>query len=50
MEKPDAADGFHNGVCIVPGYPWQDVFGFSDRELARCDAVIRSDAKRMFQR
>ena len=35
MEKPDETDGFHNAVCIVPGYQWQDIFGFSDQELAR---------------
>lgn len=49
VEKPDEADGFHNAVCIVPGYRWQDVFGFSEQELARYDEVIHSTAHLILQ-
>lgn len=49
VEKPDATDGFHNAVCIVPGYRWQDVFGFSKEELARYDEVIHSTAHLILQ-
>lgn len=44
MEKPDAKDGFHSAVCILPGYLWQDVEGFSPEEIARCQQVIESTA------
>ena len=44
VEKPDAQDGFHSAVCILPGYQWQDVFGFSTEEMARYEEVIRSTA------
>ena len=35
MEKPDAKDGFHSAVCYLPGYEWQDVFGFLPEEIDR---------------
>ena len=44
IEKPDAKDGFHSAVCILPGYQWQDISGFSQEELARYDEVIHSTA------
>ena len=44
VEKPDEHDCFHYGTCILPGYQWQDVFGFSGEELARYEEVIRSTA------
>lgn len=44
VEKPDAEDGFHHADCILPGYHWQNVSGFSERELARYDEVIHSTA------
>ena len=44
VEKPDEHDCFPYGTCILPGYQWQDVFGFSGEELARYEEVIRSTA------
>ena len=44
VEKPDAQDGFHSAVCILPGYQWQDITGFSQAELDRYDEVIHSTA------
>ena len=44
VEKPDENDCFHYGTCILPGYQWQDVFGFTAEELARYEEVIRSTA------
>lgn len=49
VEKPDEADGFHNAYCILPGYEWQDVFGFNEKELARYEEVIRSTAHLILQ-
>ena len=49
VEKPDEADGFHNAFCILPGYQWQDVFGFSPAEIARYEEVIRSTAHLILQ-
>ena len=44
VEKPDEKDCFHYAACILPGYHWQDVFGFCSEELARYEEVIRSTA------
>ncbi len=44
VEKPDEADFFHNAVCWVPGYKWEDVNGFTDSEIARYDEIVRSTA------
>lgn len=44
VEKPDAKDGFHSAVCILPGYLWQDISGLTEQELARYDEVIHSTA------
>lgn len=49
IEKPDAKDGFHSTVCILPGYTWQDISGFSQEELARYDEVIHSTAHLILQ-
>ena len=44
LEKPDAKDGFHHATCYLPGYEWEDVFGFSDTEMKRYQEVIESTA------
>lgn len=44
MEKPDAKDGFHYATCYLPDYKWEDVFGLSENERARCQEVIESTA------
>lgn len=49
LEKPDEKDCFHHAVCILPGYQWQEVSGFTDAELARYDEIIRSTAHLILQ-
>ena len=44
VEKPDEKDCFHCASCILPGYRWQDVSGFTEAELSRYEEVIRSTA------
>lgn len=44
MEKPDEKDFFHNAVCWLPGYQWEDIQGFSKKEIARYDEIIHSTA------
>ena len=47
VEKPDDRDFFHNAVCWLPGFRWEEVNGFSQSELDRYDEVIRSVAHRI---
>ncbi len=44
VEKPDEKDFFHNAVCYLPGYQWENITGFSQAELSRYEDVIRSTA------
>lgn len=49
MEKPDEKDGFHYASCYLPEYRWEDVYGLSESEIARCKEVIESTAHLIMQ-
>lgn len=49
MEKPDEKNCFHHAACYLPGYRWEDVFGFSEQELSRLQEVIESTAHLILQ-
>ena len=42
VEKPDTKDCFHHMTCILPSYSIEEVFGFSEEEIARYMDVIKS--------
>lgn len=44
IEKPDKKDCFHNAVCYLPQYEWEDVNGFSEEEIKRYLDVLKSTA------
>ena len=44
IEKPDEKDCFHHATCWLPGYRWEDIFGFSEQEIRRYQEVIESTA------
>ena len=44
VEKPDENDCFHYMSCILPDYSIEEVYGFSDAEVERYMAIIRSTA------
>ena len=49
LERPDEKDCFHHAVCWLPGYAWEDIFGFSDEDMARFQEVIQSTAHLILQ-
>ena len=49
FEKPDEKDGFHSAYCILPGYHWEQIEGFSQAELARYQEVVESTAHLILQ-
>lgn len=49
VEKPDETDCFRSASCILPGYQWQDVSGFTAEELSRYEEVIQTNITSMFQ-
>ena len=44
IETPDPKDGFHNAVCWLPGYRWENVHGYSEAEMTRFRQLIRNNA------
>lgn len=49
LERPDEKDCFHHAACYLPGYRWENVFGFTKEELARYQEVIESTAHLILQ-
>ena len=44
VEKPDEKDCFHHATCYLPGYQWEDIFGFSQEQIDYFQQVIESTA------
>ena len=44
IETPDEKDGFHNAVCWLPEYHWENIHGYSDDEMTRFKQLIRNNA------
>lgn len=49
IEKPDEKDGFHHATCYLAAYTWEDVYGFTDKEMERYQQVIESTAHLIMQ-
>ena len=44
IEKPDEKDCFHHATCYLPGYNWEDVYGFSDGDIEKFMEILESTA------
>ncbi len=44
IETPDEKDGFHSAVCWLPQYRWENISGYSDKEMAYLKQLIRNNA------
>lgn len=44
IEKTDAKDGFHHATCILPEYRWEDIFGFTQEDIAGYQKIIENSA------
>ncbi len=44
IETPDENDGFHNAVCWLPEYRWEDINGYSDEEIEEYKELIKNNA------
>ena len=44
IETPDEKDGFHNAVCWLPEYRWEDINGYSESEIQYYKQLIRQNA------
>ena len=44
VETPNEKDGFHNAVCWLPGYQWEEIHGYTKEEIDRYMELIHSTA------
>lgn len=44
IETPDDSDGFHNAVCWLPEYRWENINGYSDEEMAFFRQLLKNNA------
>ncbi|HBH70904.1 MAG TPA: hypothetical protein DDX59_05445 [Lachnospiraceae bacterium] len=44
IEKADAKDGFHHATCILPEYRREDIFGFTQEDIAGYQKIIENSA------
>lgn len=44
IETPDLKDGFHNAICYLPDYTWQDICGYSEEEMNYFRVFIKENA------
>lgn len=44
IETPDEKVGFKHATCYLPEYRWEDIYEYSDEDLAYFDDIIKSTA------
>ena len=44
IEAPDEKDGFHNAVCWLPDYTWEQIDGYGEAEMAFFRQPVRDNA------
>jgi len=44
IETPDEKDGFHSAVCWLPDYKWEDIKGYSEKEIENYEELLRNNA------
>lgn len=44
IEKPDDKFCFRHATCYLPGYIWEDIYEFSEDDIAKFQEIIESTA------
>lgn len=44
IETPDEKYCFRHATCWLPEYKWEDIYHFSDDQIAKFEEIIRSAA------
>ena len=44
IETPDENDGFHNAVCWLPDYTWEQINGYSESQMQYFWELLRNNA------
>lgn len=48
IETPDEKDGFHNAICYLPDYEWENN-GYSEAEMDYFKNFVRNNAHLMIE-
>ena len=43
IETPDDKGGFHNATCRLPDYTWENIYGYTEKEIALLRQFIRNN-------
>ena len=49
IETPDEPDGFHNAVCWLPDYTWEQINGYSESQMQYFRELVRNNAHRILE-
>lgn len=44
IETPDLKDGFHNAVCWLPDYKWENISGYTEDEMLFFKQLVKNNA------
>lgn len=44
IETPDEKDGFHSATCYLPDYTWENINGYTEKEMAFFKDLVRNNA------
>ena len=44
IETPHEKDGFHNAVCWLPEYHWENIQGYTEAEIIQFEQLLRNNA------
>ena len=44
IETPDEKDAFHNAVCWLPEYTWEDIYGYTEEEMKFYKQLVKNNA------
>lgn len=49
METPDEKLGFKHATCYLPKYEWEDIQGYTEKDIQYFEEIIRSTAHLIMQ-
>lgn len=50
IEKPDFKLAFRYATCWLPGYSWENIYGFSENEIRMYQEIIEKKTQLIFDR
>jgi hypothetical protein len=44
IETPDDEGGFHSATCWLPDFQWENINGYTEKEMQRWNKLIQNNA------